>query len=278
VPEYIEWQGEFEVYESHLENGRPLLLMGPKGIGKTLSLAKFACERGIPIIQMDCSERTTRYDLIGRFALRGEEVIYILGVMPLAIKIANEHGEAILVFEELPALTPQMQKVLNQLLDWRRHVYVPELNTTYRLKENARLMIAATGNPPETYGGVYELNEDLIDRFSVWRWSYPSKDVEEKVIETIVGPLDELDRETLGLYIKLAEDLRNATEVNKLAYVPSPRAGVQFMRLLKSYSKIMERKRAVKFALRTAIVDKAQDKGTRDTIRARINSIFGVRI
>jgi len=101
----------------------PLCFVGPKGTGKTLVIAHFASENKIPIIQYDCSENTRKGDLIGRYILRGDETEYQLGVLPTAIELANEAGKAILVLEELNALAPNMQKQLNQLLDWRRHVF-----------------------------------------------------------------------------------------------------------------------------------------------------------
>ncbi|MEM2498282.1 MAG: MoxR family ATPase [Candidatus Nezhaarchaeales archaeon] len=112
---YIPQREELRIIQAHLANGIPLLFVGPKGTGKTLAFAYFAFVTRTPIIQFDCSEGTKRLDLIGRFILQGDQVKYVLGALPTAISIANEVGKAILVLEEINALTPQMQKVLNQI-------------------------------------------------------------------------------------------------------------------------------------------------------------------
>ena len=110
---------------SHMEQDSPtpLCFVGPKGTGKTLVIAHFASENKIPIIQYDCSENTRKGDLIGRYILRGDETAYQLGVLPSAIELANETGQAILVLEELNALAPNMQKQLNQLLEQRSKAF-----------------------------------------------------------------------------------------------------------------------------------------------------------
>jgi midasin (ATPase involved in ribosome maturation) len=139
---YVKQGRELDILESAFNSDTPVLFVGPKGTGKTLCVAYFAQEHSLPIIQFDCSESTKRYDLIGRFTKRGNEVVYILGDLAKAIVIANQAYEngyegAVLCLEEINALNPQTQKILNQLLDWRRHVYVQEINKTYKLQNGA---------------------------------------------------------------------------------------------------------------------------------------------
>ena len=69
-----------------------LLLVGPKGIAKTLSVAAWAGKHHHPIVTFDCSEDVRRAQLIGMFTLRGDESPFILGPIPTAIEIANEVG------------------------------------------------------------------------------------------------------------------------------------------------------------------------------------------
>lgn len=273
IPKYVALNDEFQVFEAHLESGIPLLLVGPKGIGKTLSLAAFAAKEQIPIIQFDCSENTKRYDLVGRFVLIGEEVKFLLGAMPTAVEVANAKGACILVFEELNCLTPQMQKVLNQLLDWRRHVYVPEVNRIYRLKPGVRLLIAATMNP-STYGGVHELNEDLASRFAMWYWDYPKTSEEERVVREVAG--DGVPEEILMAMIKLAQETRASVKAGDIEYALSPRDVIQFCQVYKAYSKRFSRQELLLKALETTVLGRYEDERARDFIKARIDSIFGI--
>lgn len=273
VPPYVPTNGELEILDVHFEAGVPVLFVGPKGVGKTLSIAHYAYQKGIPLIQFDCSETTKRQDLLGRYVLLDGEVKFMLGVLPQAIQAANKFGAAVLVLEELNALTPQMQKVLNQLLDWRGHVFVPEVSRVYKLKDGAKLLIAATMNP-STYGGVYALNEDLKSRFSQLFIEYPDEKKEQEIVETVVG--DEVPSSLVKAIIQLAKETRNGWESGELSYALSPRDVVQFLTLVKVYLDRFDSDTALKYALRTAVVGKYEDKSERETVVRRIQSIFGV--
>jgi MoxR-like ATPase len=198
--------------------------------------------------------------------LKGESVEYLLGALPTAIEIANQHKSAILVLEELNALSPQMQKVLNQLLDWRRHVYIPELSKTYRLNNGIKLLIAATMNP-STYGGVFELNEDLKSRFAEYFIGYPETDTEKKILS-----VNELDEELVKKLTLLAYETRKSTE---LSYALSPRDLALFTQLYISYKRLFTEAEALKYALKVTMVNRYQDVQERRTIEERIKSIFG---
>jgi len=274
VPKYVPVNGEFDILMAHLESGIPVVFIGPKGTGKTLSIASFAYEHQVPLIQFDCSEDTRRQDLVGRFTLVDGEVKFILGVLPTAIEIANEYGIAILSLEELNALTPQMQKTLNQLLDWRRHIYVPEIQKVYKLRDGAKLLITATMNP-STYGGVYELNEDLRSRFVEYYINYPDKLTEKRILQEL--GIDVEPEEVLEGLLLLAKETRKGWQSGEFSYALSPRDLVLFGQLYNTYKKRMDTEDALKLVLNT-IVNKYDDEGEKETLRQRITSIFGIDI
>ena len=92
---------EFEFYTSHMNAVKsPLLLTGPTGTAKTLSVAAYAAHIKALCLQVDCSEGTKRADLIGRFIILDGSVKFQLGTIPHAIEIANQTGQAIIDFEE----------------------------------------------------------------------------------------------------------------------------------------------------------------------------------
>lgn len=166
------------LYEK-LDLQHSLILKGPKGVGKTLSVAAFAAKKGVPIVTYDCSEDVRRSNLLG-FKTPQEE--FVLGPIPTAFEIANEEGHCILALEEINALTPQMQKVLNPIVDWRRSVAVPEALRVFKLQKDAKLWVVGTMNST-TYGGVFELNEDLRSRFRIREVTYPKPEAERKIIQ-----------------------------------------------------------------------------------------------
>lgn len=290
---------------SHMEQDSPtpLCFVGPKGTGKTLVIAHFASKNKIPIIQYDCSENTRKGDLIGRYILRGDETAYQLGVLPSAIELANEVGQAILVLEELNALAPNMQKQLNQLLDWRRHVFADN-GKTYTLNKGAKLLVCATMNP-STYGGVFELNEDLISRWAQIWVEFPTE-VEEQQIANLNGFVpNTLPYNTDGTQVTTDQIWRLVNETRTgdgLSYALSPRDIVQLLQGYESYlynvcktqfkiekqetQKMNEEGQpspdlisagqyAFRMALNAFVVGKYQDSSEKETIRQRIDSVFG---
>lgn len=237
VPQLIRTEDIANIYTligAHLNTGVPLLLEGPKGTAKTLAVAKYCEENEIPLIQFDCSEQTKRYDIMGRFIPVDDKVVFQLGDLPRAIQLANTYGQAMIVFEEINALTPNMQKVLNQLFDWRNHVYVPEIGQTFKLKEGCKLGIAATCNP-STYGGTFELNEDLLSRLTIYKIGYPTKNTEVSILEQLFDSQSESVSTYLDCFAALAGETRNGYNRNEFSYALSTRDIVQMLTNFLSY-------------------------------------------
>jgi nitric oxide reductase NorQ protein len=275
VPPYVDTNSQSEIIKLHLEAEppQPLLFIGYKGTGKTLSFAHVAKELNIPVIQADLSENTKRGDLIGRFILRGNEIVYQLGILPTAILIANKIGKAILVLEELNALTPQMQKILNQLLDWRGSVHAPEIGKIFRLKKGVKLLIGATSNP-SNYGGVFEINEDLRSRFATLWFSYPNKSNEMKILNAYEAN----DKNLNELLIRLAVETRKAVSRNEIEYALSPRDLVRFTQIESLYHQKFGKEESLKKALEIVVLGKYEDFDERQLVSRRIESIFGLKI
>lgn len=191
--------------------------------------------------------------------------------MPRVIEIANKMGAAVLVFEEINALTPQMQKTINQLTDWRKHVYIPEIGKKYSLKNNAKLLVAATMNT-SSYAGVHELNEDLKSRFREMTMDYPKESKEKEIVNHIVR---EVPGRLLDKILTLARETRLAAEnPESLSYALSTRDVIMLLELYNEYRKRFGDFRALKEILHS-VIDRYEDRAERLTIRKRISSIFG---
>ena len=266
--------------EAHLDSGQPLLLEGPKGQCKTLVFASWFAKRGIHFIQHDCSEQTKRYDLIGRFIPVDGQIVFQLGDLARAIELANRHGEAAICFEELTGLTPNMQKVLNQLFDFRRHVYVPELGRTFTLNPGAERAILATCNPP-TYGGTFELNEDLKSRLTIYKVHYPVLKEEQNIIKQLFRKYGEIVSDYINPFVKLADETRRGYNKNEFTYALSTRDVAQMIENYISYMKVFEKKPDCDDAgfmalqlVRTVFLSK-YERAERETLEARWRSIIG---
>jgi nitric oxide reductase NorQ protein len=199
-----------------------LVLVGPKGIGKSLALYAWCKQRNTPIITFDCSEDVRRSHLLGTFILRGASSPFVLGPITTAFEIANEVGECVLCLEEINSLTPQMQKVINPAADFRCKVEVPEAQRVFQLKNGAKLWIVGSMNTT-VYGGVYQLNEDLKSRFRMVPLDYPTPEELRTIVNAAASELP--DRRTIEHVLTLAKE----TQTGALEYPLSPRDVVQIL-------------------------------------------------
>jgi nitric oxide reductase NorQ protein len=141
---------------------------------------------GIPYLSVDCSEETRERHLKGGFVAKSGETPYVFGAITNALQVANENGAAILVFEEMNSLSPQMQKLINPLTDFRKKIELPELSSSIALREGARLWVVGTMNP-SVYGTTYEVNDDLKSRFVELELSYPPPTAEKRILREATG-------------------------------------------------------------------------------------------
>lgn len=204
-----------------------LLLTGHKGNGKSLLFAYFAQENQIPYLTIDCSEETRERHLKGGFVVKNGSTPFVLGTVANAIHVANEYGQAMLVFEEINALSPQRQKEINPLTDFRKKIEIPELSTRFELLPHAKLFICGTMNP-SVYGGTYELNEDLKSRFLEIDVPYPPPASEIRILKEMTPPGVEVSEEALGKLIDIAQQTRQGAT----GYSLSPRDLVQLLHVI----------------------------------------------
>jgi MoxR-like ATPase len=185
-----------------------LILSGPKGTGKSLSVASYCAKKNYPVITFDCSEDVRRSHLLGMFVPQGDRIPFVLGPLTTAFEIANTHGHCVLIFEEINSLVPQVQKILNGTTDFRRSIDVPECKRVFRLKSEAKLWVVGTMNN-SSYGGTYALNEDLKSRFRILPIDYPKKSDEHKIISEVLRHSKiPIDAPLLDTMLTLAKESR----------------------------------------------------------------------
>jgi MoxR-like ATPase len=240
-----------------------LILVGPKGIAKTLSFAAWAAKQHTdpnpcPIITFDCSEDVRRHHLLGSFYLSGSDSPFVLGPLPTAIEVANEVGRCILQLEEINGLLPQMQKLLNPITDWRRKIELPEAKKVFRLNDNAQLWITGTMNIT-TYSGVFSLNEDLKSRLRLLPLDYPTPAKTKQIIRSVLSYKAASSR--ISKILQLAVETRTTS----FEYALSTRDVIQFL----EDSELVGVKDAL-WLLRGKF-----EGEERETFKIRANSIFG---
>jgi MoxR-like ATPase len=259
--EYVDTHGLPFLYD-RLAFKSNLILVGPKGIGKSLSANWWGKKHKVPVVSYDCSEDVRRGQLLGTFILRGDVSPFVLGPITTAFEVANEVGKAILLLEEINSLTPQMQKILNAPSDFRRAVVLNEAQQVFRLEKGAQLWILGTMNTT-VYGGVYQLNEDLKSRFRLVPLNYPDPAEEREIIDRVVKKKP--PQKVIDDVLTLAAETRQR---GSLEYALSPRDVVQIL----EDAPLVGLEKALWMA-----TGKFED-GDRATVEHRIQGIFGIAL
>lgn len=259
--------------EAAIKSGRKpknILFNSNHGLGKTLLAATLANNlrtkhnKKIPMVVFDCSEDTKEYHLKGSFTVQPDgSTAFVPGPIPLAIWLANETGFSMLCLEEISALTPGAQKVVNSITDWRNGVYVAQIGQFLRLQSGAQILVVGTMNPA-TYGGVNALNMDLRSRFVEEFLPWPTAEQEKKILKALcpAAPSDLIEQATL---------LGKETRTRATEYHLSTRELVTLIDDLVDLP-------AQKEAALMCVVNKFQGANERSLVADRVDGVFKTRI
>ena len=281
IPQYITNNGELKSLEIAKITGRPLILVGPTGVSKTHMLQFYAQEHDLAYVSIDCSAQTEKGDLIGKWTMHDGNTVFSLGVIPTAIEVANKLGKCMLVFEEINALTPEAQKMINSIRDFRKDVTISDLDETYRLNQGAELLICGTMNYGVGYAGINDLNTDFKSGFMFELRGYPDHEIEEQILKTFT----KLDKDLIRLSINLAVMTRNDADLEQKI---SPKHLVKFGQAYDTALGVFgqthnatepfEDNEALKQALRLTIVNEYFEPEDREKIFTWIKDIFDVNL
>ena len=271
---YIEMSNELSMLENAIENGLPFLMEGEKGVGKTMAVTEACAKTDTALVTFSCSSGTTMGDILGREHLYNGDSVFQLGVLPTAILCANKskNKRAVLYLDELNALDPEIQKMLNPVIDDRRCIYVN--NERYALDDGVKFTIIATQNP-SYYSGVNPLNEDLRSRFVGKVIEYPTSDQIAQVIDWTDIDEDNIQQPLLSL----AVDTLSMKKESKIDYVISVRDIALFAKLYRSFLTMnLSPEECLINAIECGLLIKYADAEEREVVRSRAQDTFGVNV
>lgn len=220
---YLDWNNSLEILNMAYESGLFVLIIGPKGTGKTSLVREFTTKKGANLESVNFSLRTRESHLVGTKTLSEGTVGFDEGVLIKSMKDGS-----ILYLDELNAAEADVLLRLDEALDDRRQIVLKE-STGELIKADEKWFVIATINPL-THVGTKELPPQLLSRFPVRiRLDYPPEQTELEIVKRYVsGKHDDV----LLQGIKLANTLREAASVEELYYSPSLRETIAFGRLL----------------------------------------------
>ena len=220
---YLDWNNSIDVIDKAFEKGLFVLIIGPKGTGKTSLVREYAIQKSKELQSINFSLRTRESHLVGTKTLIDGNIGFDEGILVKSMKEGN-----ILYLDEINAAEADVLLRLDEALDDRRQVILKESSGEI-IKAKDSWFVIATINPL-THVGTKELPPQLLSRFPVRiRLDYPPEDVEYKIIKKHVKNPNESD---VLQGIKLANTLRQASAVEELYYSPSIRETIAYAKLL----------------------------------------------
>ena len=220
---YLDWNNSIDVMDKAFEKGLFVMIIGPKGTGKTSLVREYAIQKSKELESINFSLRTRESHLVGTKTLIDGNIGFNEGILVKSMKEGN-----ILYLDEINAAEADVLLRLDEALDDRRQIVLKESDGQV-IKAKDSWFVIATINPL-THVGTKELPPQLLSRFPVRiRLDYPPEDVEYQIIKKHVKNPIESD---VLLGIKLANTLRQASAVEELYYSPSIRETIAFAKLL----------------------------------------------
>ncbi len=221
---YIDWNNSFEVLDKAYAADLFVLIIGPKGTGKTTLVREFAAKRGIKLESINFSLRTRESHLVGSKTMENGAIGFEEGILVKSMKEGN-----MLYLDEINSAEADVLLRLDEALDDRRQIVLKE-SSGELIKATKGWFVVATINPL-SHVGTKELPPQLLSRFPIrLRLDYPPEDIEFQIVKQYSSSHE---KEILQ-GIKLANILRQAAAVEELYYSPSLRETIAFAKILDS--------------------------------------------
>ena len=200
VVEYIDQKGEWKIFcELLMDKGKPVLLNGPTGCGKSTMIKWYAYIRGLPFYMSPTGNReTTIDDITGSWVPADPRPIKAPGALTLAM-VHN----GIFYFEEVGPVDPGVLYGLHGVLDDKK-ITVQSQYGFEVIEGGENFKMVSSGNLDNRYTPI-ELSDAFLERWAQIKLGYPDK---EGTVNILKARAPKLDNETVTLITDLLFDMR----------------------------------------------------------------------
>lgn len=225
IIEYLDWNNALNILDKAYRLGLFVLIIGPKGTGKTSLVRKFANSIGKELLSVNFSLRTRESHLIGTNIIDNGQINFVNGILVRSMTEGN-----LLYLDELNAAEPDVLLRLDEALDDRRQIVLKESEGQTIVAKDDWFSIGTIN--PLSHVGTKELPPQIISRFPIRiMLDYPPENTELEIIKKHVD-LNYSDEEVVRSAIRLANNLRRAASLEEIYYSPSLRETIAFSKLI----------------------------------------------
>ena len=186
---------EFDLYKTHMEEKRNIVIEGHAGTGKTTSAKVFAAKMGLPFYSISMNVASEPADFIGGVEPTDEGLKFIYGQLALAFKFGG-----VVLLDELSFIKEGCSASLHNALDNLRQVTLRGNNNEVITAHPNLLLIGAYN---AGYRGTRPLNEAFHDRFATKLVFEYDKKIEKQIIpsKSLLDLADKMRADSVtGLY------------------------------------------------------------------------------
>jgi MoxR-like ATPase len=186
-----------------------LRLIGETGTGKTTFVYHLCQKYNFKLFQYSLNQDTSRYDLIGYDILQNGETKFKKGIIINWLEENDiKYNGYVLYLDEYNYANPNIRSLLNSLTDFRKMIYIPEMNKEYYRTEKHYIIISYNPHEKASYIGTFADNIAQLRRFESLRLTYMDLRNEVKFLQEIT----KMDYDTI---LKLCE-FANKVRINYL--------------------------------------------------------------
>jgi nitric oxide reductase NorQ protein len=224
--DYLDWNNSLDILSKAHQASIFVLIIGPKGTGKTSLVRKFAADIQSELHSINFSLRTRESHLVGTKTMNMGEISFVEGILIKSMKKGT-----VLYLDEINAAEADVLLRLDEALDDRRQIILKEAEGQ-TIRASDKWFVIATINPL-SHAGTKELPPQLLSRFPVrLKLEYPPPEIEIQIVKRHVNLSIDEEREMEHAF-KLANSLREAAALEELFYSPSIRESIAFAKMIK---------------------------------------------
>lgn len=196
-PFYVPQKNEVRLLETAYKNKLPVMLTGPTGSGKTRLIQYIAWKLGRPLYTVACHDDLSANDLVGRYIIKGDEVLWVDGPILMALRTGG-----IVYLDEIVEARKDVTVVIHPLTDHRRYLPLEKLGKIVKAPDEFMLV---TSYNPNYQSVMKELKPSTRQRFVNIELGWPDESVEVQVVVHESG----VDKNTAAHLVKSAGQIRN---------------------------------------------------------------------